>query len=256
VDGCCGVNEIAFQPNPNYTKQADCYIAAGHYCGANRKCCEELLYGIDSNDYQLVNNMSAMKAVGVHFVVRYVSNFYYPVLRGITPEEAASYRAANMTMVAVWETTRIRPIEGGSPEANYANGVIDAENASVVMHSLGAGKKPVYYAVDAFVDSKNYAKLPPYVRIRHVADVIPYFQGIIATVGLNLTGAYGSYTLIKGLFDRNLIKYGWQASSFDSNGRLDPRSQLYQCNTYPPDAFGSDQVDYDLALRKDYGQFP
>jgi len=258
---CCGRRNLAFLPDPDLPERFahldldDCHVAGQKYCGGAKKCCTKLLFGIDTNDYKLASNVAAMRSAGVNFVVRYVSNYYDPILLGLNATEASKYRAAKMPMAAVWETTRLRAIEGGSEAANFANGAADAAAAQAVMTSIGASTKPVYYAVDVFVNPPNYDALDANVRIRTLEEVFPYFRGIISVVGLSRSGAYGPYTLIKGLFDNKLIKYGWQASSFDSGTRLDPRAQLYQCNTWPPDTFGSDQVDYNFALRKNFGQF-
>jgi hypothetical protein len=248
---CCGVGGLAFQKAPTHAKDADCGIAALKYCGGKNKCCNKMLFGVDSNDPNLVNNVGAMKKSGVNFVVRYVSN----LTPALTSREAVGYRKAKMPLVAVWELGRTRAIEGGSKKKNFANGVADARQARKVMASLGANKKPVYFAVDVFVNPKNYKNLRADIKIRSVNAVIPYFMGLRKIMTPKRMGAYGPYTLIKGLFDKKMIKWGWQASTFDSKSNLDPRAQLYQCNCYPPNLFGVGQIDYDLALRKDFGQF-
>jgi len=248
---CCGVGGLAFQKQPGHTADEDCGIAALRYCGGKNKCCNKIQFGVDSNDPSLVNGVGAMKKAGVGFVVRYVSN----LTPALSSQEASGYRKAKMPLVAVWELGRTRAIEGGSKKANFANGVADGRIAKKVMASVGAGKKPVYFAVDVFVNPKNYAKLRPDIKIRSVNAVLPYFQGLRKVMTPARMGAYGPYTLIKGLFDKKMIKYGWQASTFDSKSNLDPRAQLYQCNCFPPNTFGVGQLDYDLALRKDFGQF-
>jgi len=254
---CCGTNNIAFGTLAGHEADAACSVAARRYCGAPNKCCNKLRFGIDSNDPNLITHIDRIRGASAKFVVRYVSHqkttqFDTPA---ITAQEAAQWRALKMPLVAVFEISRIRPIEGGSKKKNFALGVADAREAKKVMAQIGGKNSPVYFAVDAFVNPVNFAKLRDDIKIRSVNDVIPYFQGIRKVMGHERTGAYGPYTLIKGLFDLNLIKYGWQASSFDSNGRLDSRAQLYQCNVWPPDSFGSNQVDYDFALTQDFGQW-
>jgi len=160
-----------------------------------------------------------------------------------------------MDLVAVWEMGRLRSVEGGTNAANFLNGANDAKLARTRMNSYGAVGKPIYFAVDAFVAPKNPSNLPEGTVILSFNAIIPYFNGILSVLPLEQVGAYGPYTAIKGLLDRKKIKYAWQASSFDSNGRLDPRSTLYQCSTLPPDTFGSGQLDYDFALVSDFGQW-
>jgi hypothetical protein len=254
---CCGTNNIIFGTLAGHEADSACHVASNRFCGAPNKCCNKLRFGIDSNDPNLISHKDRILGAGAKFVVRYVSHqktdqFDTP---SITPTEAAQWRALKMPLVAVFEINRIRPIEGGTKEKNYQLGITDARAAKRVMAQIGGKTRPVYFAVDAFVNPVNYDKLRPDIKIRSVNAVVPYFQGIRKVMGAKRTGAYGPYTLIKGLFDRKLIKYGWQASSFDSNGRLDPRAQLYQCNVWPPDSFGSNQVDYDFAMARDFGQW-
>jgi len=254
---CCGTNNIAFGTSAGHEKDAQCHIAAQRYCGSPTKCCNKLSFGIDSNDINLFNYVGPIKAAGAKFVVRYVSHqkttqFDTP---SISAAEAKQWRSVKMPLVAVFEISRTRPIDGGSRKKNFELGITDARAAQKVMDEIGGKNSPVYFAVDSFVDPANFASLRKDIKIRSVNDVVPYFQGVRKVMGASRTGAYGSYTLIKGLFDLNLIKFGWQASSFDSNGRLDPRAQLYQCNVWPPTAFGSNQVDYDFALAANFGQF-
>jgi len=113
----------------------------------------------------------------------------------------------------------------------------------------------VYFAVGSFVAPKHPSKLPPDRVIKTVESVYPYFDGLRSVLGLERVGAYGSYTLINDLFDEGMITYGWQSAAFDSNHRLDPRAQLYQYDTTPPNAFGVDQLDYDQARAPDFGQW-
>jgi len=233
----------------------DCVFAAKLKCGSPKKCCRAITFGVDTNDGATLNGAAEMHAAKVHFVVRYISQQATPPLPA---SEVAEWHANHFKVVAVFETSRLRPVEGGSAQANFANGVADAHTAIWQMNSYGAAKtRPVYFAVDAFVQPSAglWKRLDPSLRIAKVADILPYFRGIRSVMNPKRVGAYGSYTTIKALFDRKLIKWGWQASSFDSGKRLDARSQLYQCSTKPPATFGSSQLDYDFALAADYGQF-
>jgi len=256
------LNELKVQPkkkassNSNFCGTGligDCPVAAKLKCG-KLKCCPKILFGVDTDDAGTLNGAAAMHTSKVHFVVRYISQ---QATAPMAPSEVASWHANKFKVVAVWEVSRLRPVEGGSTAANFANGVADARLAVARMRQYGAATRPVYFAVDAFVQPTKalWGRLPPSLRIAKVNDLIPYFKGIRSVMNPSRVGAYGSYTTIKGLFNRKLIKWGWQASSFDSAHRLDPRAHLYQCSTKPPNVFGSTQLDYDFALRSDYGQF-
>jgi len=230
-----------------------CLIFAKEHCGT-RKCCAKIRFGVDTNDPSSPTHIKELRAGGVTFVVRYISQSATPPL---ATAEAKLWAKAKMDMVAVFETSRTRAIEGGSSKKNFANGRQDAKVAAYYLQRAGGHGKPIYFTVDAFVapSKKLWKKLKPGLKIKSVAAIVPYFKGISSVIKKNRLGAYGSYTTIKGLFDRNIIKYGWEASSFDSSGRLDPRAQLYQCSTLPPDHFGIGQLDYDFALSKDFGQW-
>jgi hypothetical protein len=214
------------------------------------KSSHKFRFGVDTNDPNL--NPSVAKKGGATFVVRYISQ---QATAPMSPAEAKNWSKHGMDLVAVWETSFTRPVDGGSKKANFANGVADARAAKAQMKALGAGKKPVYFAVDSFVQPKHPDKLPADRVIKKLASVYPYFDGILSVLGRKRTGAYGSYTLIKGLFDKNKIAYGWQSADFDAHGRVDPRIHLYQYDIYPPDSFGVGQLDYDQARQADFGQW-
>jgi hypothetical protein len=229
-----------------------CVRAAKKVCG-KRKCCSKIRFGVDTNDANMVNDPNRLWRAGVHFVVRYISN---QATLAITLAETQRWKKAKMPLVAVWEMGRLRPVEGGSVKKNFANGVTDGRNARRHMAYIGApSSAPIYFAVDTFINPKNPEKLPAGTVIKSFNAILPYFRGIRKVLAFNRIGAYGPYTAIKGLFDKKIIKYGWLASSFDTNGRWDSRIHLYQCSTLPPDVFGSTQLDYTFAIKPNYGQF-
>jgi hypothetical protein len=97
----------------------------------------------------------------------------------------------------------------------------------------------VYFAVD------YDTTVGPHIRA--------YFKAIAAVVGLKRVGAYGSYRVIKALFDEGLITYGWQTYAW-SGGKWDPRAQIQQYSNN--ETIGGASVDYDRAMHADYGQWP
>jgi hypothetical protein len=206
-------------------------------------------FGVDTNNSTLDPNVA--KNAGVKFVVRYISQ---QATAPMQPSEAINWKRHGMDLVSVWQTTVSRPVDGGSAKKNFANGVADGRAAKKQMKKLGAKKAPVYFAVDSFVAPKHPEKLPADRVIRSLKDILPYFDGVRSVMG-ERTGAYGSYTTIKGLFDKGKIEWGWQSYAFDSNKRIDPRIHLYQYNNLPPTSFGTTQLDYDKAFQPNFGQW-
>jgi hypothetical protein len=197
-------------------------------------------------------NATLAQEGGVTFVGRYISQ---QATSPMDKREAAYWASVGMPLVAIWETSFLRPVEGGSDAQNYANGQVDAQAAAKVMGQLGApSTAPVYFACDDFVQPEDPSRWPPSRVIASFSDIVPYYKGLRSVLG-DQAGAYGSYTTISGLFDAGLIKFGWQATSFDSDGRLDPRAQLVQYDTTPSNSFGVGQLDYDHATTDNFGQW-
>jgi hypothetical protein len=69
---------------------------------------------------------------------------------------------------------------------------------------------------------------------------------------LKRVGAYGGYALIKRLFDKKLITYGFQTYGW-SGGLWDVRAQLRQYLN--AQTIGGLSVDFDHAVTTDYGQW-
>jgi hypothetical protein len=83
-------------------------------------------------------------------------------------------------------------------------------------------------------------------------QVAPYFRGVNSVLGKALTGAYGSYAVIKALFDMGLIAFGWQTYAW-SGGLWDPRAHLQQYSNDHHVAGVS--CDFDRANAADFGQW-
>lgn len=179
---------------------------------------------------------AALKAAGISFVCRYVGSTVRGTGRSakwLTPSEASSLHADGLDVVVVFETVAQRA------EAGEKAGVDDADTAVAELAYCGlpAGL-PVYFAVD------YDATVGP--------NISGYFRGVASVLGLGRTGAYGGYRVIKALFDRGLISFGWQTYAW-SAGQWDARAQIQQyANGQKVD--GS-SVDYDRAMHADFGQW-
>ena len=148
-----------------------------------------------------------VKSLGHTFVCRYLSP---SVGKNLSPSEAATWRHAGLDIVSVWESTATRA------ESGYAAGVQDAHRAVGQALSCGAGPdSPHYFAVD------EDTTVGPHIR--------GYFSGVASVIPLHLIGGYGGLDVIRGLFDQNLVSYGWQTYAWSGSPTVwDPRAHLRQ----------------------------
>jgi hypothetical protein len=180
---------------------------------------------------------AAMKAAGVTFVCRYIGSTVRGTGRSakwLTPSEAKGHHDGGRAVVAVFETTAKRA------EAGHAAGVADAHTAIAEVAYCGLpADLPVYFAVD------YDTTVGP--------NVTGYFQGAASVLGLARVGGYGGYKVIKALLDKKLVTYGWQTYAW-SDGHWDGRAHLQQYSNNK--TIGGASVDYDRAMKADYGQWP
>src|SRR5256885_1467756 len=89
-------------------------------------------------------NADALVRAGKEFVVRYVSpNTTNNPRKQLTLTEVHAYRAAELSICVVWETTTSRA------RAGRAAGQADATSAAAVVHNLGfPAQQPIYFAID------------------------------------------------------------------------------------------------------------
>lgn len=165
----------------------------------------------------------------ISFVCRYLSGFS----KDLTPAEARDLSAAGLEIVLVWETTAARA------EAGSSAGISDARAALAEAERCGmpAGR-PIYFAVD--IDTT----VGP--------NITAYFQGVNHIMGVSRSGVYGGYKVVKALFDKKLVAYGWQTYAW-SGGQWDPRAQLQQYSNNH--TISGHSVDYDRSTVSDFGQW-
>lgn len=175
---------------------------------------------------------AAHRSVGSSFACRYLSN---DSTKNLSKGEADALRAGGIDIVAVWETTETRALDG------LRAGAQDATEALAQALPLGLPQgRPIYFAAD-FDEAPGQA-----------GAVSDYFRGINSVLGVGRTGCYGGYWAVSRLFNARLIRYGWQTYAW-SGGQLDPRAQLYQFSNGHQVAGRS--CDYNHALAPDFGQF-
>lgn len=184
-------------------------------------------------DYVSGPPVAAMKAAGVAFVCRYLSEVNAQTqVKLLTADEAKMLSEADISIVSNYEWYAERPLEG------EAAGIADAKIAeSQHVACGGPSNRPIYFSVDIDVSGEQ------------VAD---YFRGVASVIGKERTGAYSSYRVLHYLFDNDLITWGWQTYAW-SAGQWEPRAQLQQ---YQDGAvMAGHSVDYNRSMTDDFGQW-
>ena len=178
-------------------------------------------------------SVSALRGVGADFIGRYVST--PGNTKNVTAREAADMSRAGIDILLVFETTADRALAGraaGSDDARSAK-----QQAAGVRMPQG---RPIYFAVD--FDATPQQQGP----------INEYFRGVASVLGLDGTGAYAGYWVIKRLFDAGLIRWGWQTYAW-SGGKWDPRAHVQQFSN--GHTVGGVDCDYDHGLGQDFGQW-
>jgi len=184
-------------------------------------------------DYVTGPPIADMKAAGVSFVCRYLSYVNnLTQVKLLTPAEAKGLSAAGIAIVSNYEWYANRALEGA------ASGVQDAHIAASQHAACGGpASRPIYFSVDVDVDG---------------AQVGDYFKGIASVIGKGRTGAYGSYRVLKYLFDNGLITWGWQTYAW-SAGLWEPRAHIQQYLNGV--SMSGHSVDYNRSMHIDFGQW-
>lgn len=184
-------------------------------------------------DYVHGPSTADLKAAGISFVCRYLSEVNPATqVKLLTPAEAQALSATGIGIVSNFEWYAARATEG------HTAGAQDAQLAAQQHAACGGpASRPIYFSVDADVDGTA------------VAD---YFRGVASVIGLSRTGAYGSYQVIKYLFDNHLIAWGWQTYAW-SAGQWEPRAHIQQYENNVTIAGAS--VDRDRSMQADFGQW-
>ncbi|HYU75837.1 MAG TPA: DUF1906 domain-containing protein [Ktedonobacteraceae bacterium] len=184
-------------------------------------------------DYVTGPPIADMKAAGVSFVCRYLSYVNsLTQVKLLTPGEAKALSAAGIAIVSNYEWYANRALEG------TASGVQDGQIAASQHTACGGpANRPIYFSVD--VDCEG-------------SQVAPYFQGVAKTIGLHRTAGYGSYRVLKYLFDNGLITWGWQTYAW-SYGAWEPRAHIQQYQNGV--SMSGHSVDYNRSIKSDFGQW-
>lgn len=190
-------------------------------------------WGIDYAWHVAITDKEAKALVkfGVTFVGRYFSN--NTDSKNITGAEEKALSKVGIDTVCFFESL------ANEAENGYAAGQKDARTSLRIAKSIGMpNDRPVYFAID------EDTTVGPHITA--------YFQGVASVIGLDRTGAYGGIRVISGLFDKHLVKWGFQTYAW-SGGKWDARAQFRQYSNGHTVAGIS--CDYDTAVASDFGQW-
>lgn len=178
---------------------------------------------------------SVLVAGGYRFVARYLSR---DPSKNLTRPEADQLHAAGVATVSNWEAAPGAPLNGA------AQGSADARDAAAQHLACGGPPdRPIYFSCDTN---------PNVFTAAQWAAVEDYYRAVNSVIGVQRTGAYGGYALVKRLLDKGLISWAWQTFAW-SAGQWDGRAQLRQVQNGVQ--IGGADCDIDQATVVDYGQW-
>lgn len=135
--------------------------------------------------------------------------------------------------------------EGANQPAmrGFAGGVADARYANNIADSIGYEKLcAIYYVLE------DPTRLP----VSAWPTIVAYCQGVLSVGGRD-AGGYGGRALVEHCRTLNLIKYGWQVSTWGSG--VSPLCHLMQMANPTMNTLGG-LVDQDAVLQPNWGQSP
>lgn len=177
----------------------------------------------------------ALKAAGAIAVCRYLSRD--TTGKTLSRAEADGLRAGGIDVVSNWEQAG----SWGEYSGGQAVGRSHAVEAARQHMLCGAPlTRPIYFSTDW--DATD-AQLP---------TVAEYYRGVSSVIGLDRTGAYGSYRTIHYLFDHGVIRWGWQTYAW-SAGQWDFRAHLRQVRNGV--SIGGVDCDLNDSMSNDFGQW-
>ena len=178
-------------------------------------------------------NLSALKAAGYGFVIRYVSAAGNA--KNITSSEVQALQAAGLGIIVVFEST------ANEMQNGYSAGVADANTAVTTATAAGAPANFFcYFACDFDAQPSDQTAINAYL------------DGAASVLGVQRVGFYGGYTPLKNVLDAGKAAKGWQTTAW-SHGNIDPRISLYQYLYSQTSAGGS--YDIDEGFGSDLGQW-
>jgi LysM repeat protein len=164
--------------------------------------------GIDCATKLNAESLRDLKANGVTHVGRYLPTSAW---KGLTKDEVKAISDAGLYIFSIYEDNPTK-----TSYFTYNQGVIDAKKAMQFAEELDQPKNTaIYFTVDYGGGNND------------LEEVGNYFKGIKDTLQGYEVGGYGSYTVVKYLKDKGLIKYVFQTYAW-SNGKVYDGYHIYQ----------------------------
>jgi hypothetical protein len=185
--------------------------------------------------------LNALKAAGISFVVRYVSNFA-PINQWkiISRNEAKALQNAGIDIILVFESYANRMLDG------YSAGVEDAYTA--IANATAAGAPVDFFCYFAYEN-------PSHVPASNQPTINAYLDGAASVVGRSRVGFYGGYTPLKAVLEAGKASKGWQTKAW-SQGQFDLHATLYQYKNCEEGAsVNGTPVDFNYGYGSDLGQW-
>jgi len=182
---------------------------------------------------------SYVASLGAAFACRYtgyfagydINNIQRQQGKCLYPSEASQLSQLGVYIVSNWEWYANRPIDSGS-----VGGDFDAVTANFIATACGMpSDRPIYFSYDYQTDGLAAAELD-------------YIHAVANVIGLDRTGIYGPYSVVKNYLDMGLISWAWQTYAW-SGVLLDPRANIYQYDNSPAN------YDHDRSMTADFGQW-
>lgn len=178
--------------------------------------------------------VAAMKAAGVRFVCRYMSN---DPSKDIGASELKALLAAGIDVALVWESA------AGRMKGGHAAGADDATRANARVKSLGMPHIPVYFAADWDVTPAQQAQ------------VNDYLDGAASVIGLKRTGLYGGYWPVSRARAAKKASYFWGTIAWSgSNWKTASWKPHIMQSVFVN--LGGVVCDVDHSHADDFGQWP
>lgn len=181
-------------------------------------------------------DMQMLKDRGVTFIARYLWNEKYAdgirTNKGLSKSEYEAAEAKGFKVAFIYE-------EDGKELISLDAGIRVANEAERFRNAQGLPPKPIYFNVDYDAPASEYPK------------ILDALRGIAQVIGLERTGLYAGYDVIKAAFDAGVIKWGMQTFAW-SEGKWDTRAQLRQWSN----GQYNNQVDFQYAMASEFGQTP
>ncbi len=181
---------------------------------------------------------ASIAAAGFQFVVRYLSDGGSDLpYKRLTLDEANDLQTHDVDIVSNWETTADMMLAGRD------QGVYHAQLALAQHFACGGpGFRPIYFSADFNATPEQQMQIDEYLR------------GVASVIGLEWTGIYGGYRVVKRALDNGTATWAWQTQAW-SGGNQDPRINILQDNDAGYVYVDGTECDLNESLTADYGQW-